>query len=255
MALRVFPENLSSIGPEFDFLKQSLGKKFWLHCILIFSFFIFFRKIDQKAKQKRSNGKYVQIPKYWFLKAKTNHLESAIDFVWERLLGRWLNPEDGRSAFQPHSNQNVWGLPPLRAMARLPCNDTYEAKRSKNIKCAVCSSRRNDEDTHFWKPAKSKREEDAAQAQLVQGFQLDSTWGIMCTHAVHVRWPYLLVEIIYLTLKGPWLGFHLLPLFPAHQSRTQILERPDLPLASSVTKRLTWNSNLCYRKTWNFDRH
>ena len=50
MALRVIPENLSSIGPEIDFLKSNkvLEKNYWMHCrtecktSLLAAFFAFF---------------------------------------------------------------------------------------------------------------------------------------------------------------------------------------------------------------------
>ena len=49
-------------------------------------FFFFFSKDRGKTKQKPSNAKYVHIKKYRFPKAKDNHFENAIDFVWERFL-------------------------------------------------------------------------------------------------------------------------------------------------------------------------
>ena len=52
-----------------------------LYLTLFFSFF--FSKDRGKTKQKPSNAKDVHIKKYRFPKAKDNHFENAIDFVWE----------------------------------------------------------------------------------------------------------------------------------------------------------------------------
>ena len=52
---------------------------------LYFDFFSFFflSKDRHKTKRKPSNAKYVDIKKNGVLKAKADHFENAIDFVWE----------------------------------------------------------------------------------------------------------------------------------------------------------------------------
>ena len=75
------------------------GKKFSCQSGLYLTlFFLFFSKERGKTKQKPSNAKYVHIKKYRFLKAKDNHFENAIDFVWERFLWEWPNLDDDRFA-------------------------------------------------------------------------------------------------------------------------------------------------------------
>ena len=66
-------------------------------CLNSFFFFLF-SKDRGKTKQKPSNAKYVHIKKCRFPKAKDNHFKNAIDFVWERFLCKWPNPDDDRFA-------------------------------------------------------------------------------------------------------------------------------------------------------------
>ena len=63
-------------------------KKFSCQSDQYFNLFrsFFFRNTEDRTKQKPSNAKYVHIKKYRFPKAKDNHFENAIDFVWERFL-------------------------------------------------------------------------------------------------------------------------------------------------------------------------
>ena len=63
------------------------------------SFSSFFLSKDRhKTKRKPSNAKYVHIKKYRYLKAKADHFENAIDFVWYGCLCKWPNPDDVRFA-------------------------------------------------------------------------------------------------------------------------------------------------------------
>ena len=78
-------------------MKAAVAVSRILRIIYIFFFFLF-SKDRGKTKQKPSNAKYVHIKKYRFPKAKDNHFENAIDFVWERFLCKWLNPDDDRFA-------------------------------------------------------------------------------------------------------------------------------------------------------------
>ena len=90
-------------------------------------FFFFFSKDRGKTKQKPSNAKYVHIKKYRFPKAKDNHFENAIDFVWERFLCKWpsSNPDDDRFAGRAPVKSKCMGFAAYFAQWNLPMGTGY----------------------------------------------------------------------------------------------------------------------------------
>ena len=78
---------------------DELDKNLVTRVIYAYIFSVLFLSKDRgQKKQKPLNAKDIHNMKYRFPTAKDNHFENAIDFVSERYLCKWPNPDDDQYA-------------------------------------------------------------------------------------------------------------------------------------------------------------